>query len=338
MGCAAEGAPVEEAASSTELLWESDPLPARLLAALQEHAGLSDAELDRVYHLDHYVWIGRNRRIHVTESFTLRSWLSWPHRATLLIPGYPANAEFYNLDVDGYRFQDRLAQQGYFAFAADYEGSGLSTYPENGLDANHERAVDAMGRVVSFIRLVRLVPRVDVLGESNGGAVAAELCADARSVRSCVLASMTYEELTPFAQAAFLDPGFIGFLLSQPNGYLDATPDLFFNIIGRASPEVAAEILATQPGTYAVAPFLEFTGVPFFDPTGARVPALILQGTEDNVATQADSDALAAAYGSVGGGSATVVRIAGGGHIPRIEPSPVSDQWTAAVLDFLAAP
>ncbi len=78
--------------------------------------------------------------------------------------------------------------------------------------------------------------------------------------------------------------------------------------------------------------------MPWFDPTHGQVPALIIQGTEDNVATQADNDALAAAYGSAsdGGGLATVHRIPGAGLIPRVEPAPINDLFTQAVLDFLA--
>lgn len=338
LGCATEAAPSNvDLATSQAPLWESDPLPAELVAALESSQAPAAGLLDRVYRLNHYVWVGPGRRIHVTESFTLRSWLRWPHRATLLITGYPVNADFYNLDVEGYRFQDTLAKEGYFAFAAEYEGSGESTFPANGLDATHERAVDAMKKVVAFIRLARLVQRVDLLGESHGGAVAAELCADAKRVRSCVMSSMTYQQLTPFAEAVFLDPDFIGFLMSQPNGYLDVTPDFYFNIIARANPDVAAAVLGTQPGVYAVGPFLEILDRPSFDPTRAAVPGLVIQGTEDNVGTQADSDILAAEYGAVGGGNATVVRIEGGGHIPRIEPAPVNEQWTDAVLTFLAS-
>ena len=51
----------------------------------------------------------------------------------------------------------------------------------------------------------------------------------------------------------------------------------------------------------------------------------------------ADAYVLAADYGSApgAGGAATVVRITGGGHIPRIEPPPVSDEFRDAVLTFL---
>jgi hypothetical protein len=152
---------------------------------------------------------------------------------------------------------------------------------------------------------------------------------------------MIYEEGTPFFNAVFLDPAFVAFIDSQPNGYMNVTPDLYFNIAARSSPDVTAWILSTQPGTYAVEPLLApARALPWFDPTHARVPGLIIQGTEDDVATQADNDVLASLYGSASGagGHATVARIVGGGHVPRVEPSPVHDQFGSLVIDFLNPP
>jgi pimeloyl-ACP methyl ester carboxylesterase len=338
LGCAGEV--VEQAgadlgASEAPLLGAA-PLPPEVIRALTRPRDLSEAELDEVHELHHYLPVGPGRRVHVTETFTLRGWLSWPHRAVLLLPGTLSQGSFYNLDVDGYRFQDTLAREGFFAFAVDYEGSGESTYPANGYDVTHDYLVAANRPILSFIRLARLVPKVDVLGESNGGSIATELCADGRAVRSCVLTSMLYVEGTDFFNSVFLDPGFVWFLTNQPDGYLDVGPELYFNILARMSPEVAAATLDTQPGVYAMGPVVVgLSGLPWFDPTRAAVPGLIIQGTEDSIATQADADLLAAAYGSVGGGEATVARIEGAGMIPRTEPAPYNEQWTDLVLEFL---
>jgi pimeloyl-ACP methyl ester carboxylesterase len=336
-GCAAEASELEDVGRSEAELG-SFPLPSpTLLARLAAPHRLTPAQLDEVHRLEHDVYVGPGRRVRVTETFTLRSWLRAPRRAMLLLPGTVSVGSFYDLDVDGYRFASTLAQRGFFVFAVDYEGSGDSTYPPNGLDVTHSFLVEANRKVLRYVRLARAIPKVDVLGESNGGAIAAELCADRARTRSCVLSSMIYREGTPFFQAVFLDPGFLGFLASQPNGYIPVGPELYFNITSRTSPEVTAAILATQPGVYAVAPLLAPTTLPWFDPTRARVPALILQGTEDNIGAQIDSDLLAADYGSArgAGGVATIVRIPGAGHIPRIEPAPVNEQWTQAVLGFV---
>lgn len=330
----------EAVASSEQALLDGiDPLPRELLVALLRYDHLTEEERDRVYELHHFLRVGPDRRVHVVETFTVRSFMRWPYRGVLMLPGTLSLASFYNLDVEGYRFQDTLAREGYFAFAIDYEGSGSSTYPANGYDVTHDYLVESSRRVLQQLRLLRLVPRMDVFGESNGGSIAAELCDDRRSARSCVMASMLYDEGTDFFNAVFLDPAFIGFLMNQPEGYLQAGPEMYFNIAARMSPEVAAEALATQPGRFAAGPTVApVDGLPWFDPTRAQVPGLIIQGTEDNVATQADNDTLAAVYGSApnGGGVATVVRIEGAGMIPRVEPAPVNEIFTDIVLDFLA--
>ncbi len=313
------------------------PIPAEVLQALTAPGEPSEEELDQVYYLDHDLHVGPGRTVHVHEAFTLRSWMRWPHRAVLMLPGPLSNASFFNLDVDGYRFQDTLAKNGYFAFSVDYEGAGSSSYPDDGYDVTHDYLVDEQRRVMHIIRLLRFVPRVDVLGESNGAAIGAELCAD-RAARSCVLSSALYVHGTDFFTSVFLDPGFVWFLSNQPNGYIDAGPEMYFNITLTMTPEVGAATLATQPGRYAAAPLIvPVNGLPWFDPTHARVPALILSGTADDIAAPDDPDLFAAAYGSAadGGGTATVVRIEGGSHIPRVDPPPVNEQWTDEVVSFL---
>lgn len=340
MGSADQQPPAEAAVASEAALFGTDPLPHEVIERLINYRHLTEAELDEVYELHHFWHVGPGRRVHVTETFTIRSWVAWPHRAVLLLPGTLSLGSFYNIDVDGYRFQDTLAREGYFAFAVDYEGTGSSTYPANGYDVTHDYLVAANRPILQYIRLLRLVPRVDILGESNGGSIASELCDDRRVARSCILASMLYSEGTPFYYSVFLDPGFVYFLMNQPEGYMNAGPEMYFNIASRMSPEVAGAVLSTQPGRFAMGPVVAGLGtLPWFDPTHGQVPALIIQGTEDNIATQADNDALAAIYGSApdGGGVATVLRIPGAGMIPRTEPAPMNDLFTDAVLDFLAS-
>jgi alpha-beta hydrolase superfamily lysophospholipase len=293
-----------------------------------------------VFTLHHDVRVGRHRHVHVTERFTLRAWLQRTHRGALLLPGTIVNSSFYELDVEGYRFASDLAERGFFTFAIDAEGSGESSYPADGATVTHAFLVDEATTVLRALRAMRWIPRMDIIGESNGGGVAAELCADSARTRSCVLASMIYVEGTPFFEAVFQDPAFLAYLSSQPNNYLDVGADLYFNIAARASSDVADAILATQPGLYATPPLTVAASLPWFDPSRARVPGLIIQGTEDNIGSQADSDMLAADYGSApgAGGVASIIRIEGGGHVPRIEPAPVSDAYRDAVFTFLGTP
>lgn len=337
MGCVGGDPETSGGALVEEPLVDSSPLPRDLAGLLEHPEGCSDVDLDRVWTVEHDVRVGSGRYVHVTERFSLRSWLRWPRRGVLMLPGTIVQGDFYDIDVDGYRFQTDLARRGFFTFAVDYEGSGDSSYPADGSTVTHSFLVDESRTVLAALRALRFIPRMDVLGESNGGAIAAELCSDRTRVRSCVMASMLYAEGTPFFNAVFLDPGFLAFIGSQPNGYLNVTPDLYFNIAARSSPDVTSWILANEPGVYATAPLLVPVTLPWFDPTHARVPGLVIQGTEDDIATQPDNEALVLAYGSAprAGGHATLVRITGGGHVPRVEPSPIHDQYQDAVFEFL---
>ena len=273
--------------------------------------------------------------MHVVEKFSLRSWFARDRRAVLLLPGTIVKASFYDIDVDGYRFQSDLAKAGYFTFASEYEGSGESSYPDDGHSVTHRFLVDESRIVLEAVRFLRGIPRVDVLGESNGGAVASELCAEP-SARTCVLSSMIYRTGTAFFTSVFLDPAFVALIDGQPKGYMTVTQDMYFNIVPRSPAPVAADILLKQPGVYAVGPLLAPThGLPWFDPTYARAPGLIIQGTLDDIATQSDGDDLRASYGSRACGHAELVRIDGGGHIPRIENPPIHAEYEKAVLDFL---
>jgi pimeloyl-ACP methyl ester carboxylesterase len=332
VGCAGDP---DAALASEEPLVETERMPDDLAEWTRHPERCDAALLDRVFTLDHHVRVGRDRTVHVVERFTLRAFLRHTRRGALLLPGPVSVASFWEIDVDGYRFQSDLARQGLFTFAIDYEGTGESTYPADGFAVSQELLVGEARTVLAALGAMRRIPRMDVVGESVGGGIATELCADADRTRSCTLASMVYTDITPFAQAVFLDPGFIAFLESQPNGYLDVPPPLYFNVVARSTPDVSAAILATQPGVYAVAPLLDPVDRPWYDPTHANVPATIIIGTEDDIETQADPDLLAAAYGSARHHhpATHIVRIAGAGHIPRIEPAPVAGAFLAAVLD-----
>jgi alpha-beta hydrolase superfamily lysophospholipase len=331
-------APVVESVLDSEApLVEGDPTPTEVLELLA-HDRHTEGELDKVYTLNHFITVGTARKVHVVEKFTLRSWLRYPRRSVLLLPGTIVKASFYDIDVGGYDFQSALARQGFFTFASEFEGSGLSSYPADGHSVTHQFLVDESRRVLEGVRLLRFVPRVDVLGESNGGAVASEICDDAIRTRTCVMSSMLYRTGTPFFNTVFLDPNFVLFLQGQPHGYLTVTPSSYFNILQDTPPAVANAIVTKQPGIYAVGPLLApANGLPWFDPTRARVPGLVIQGTVDDIATQPDGDELRAAYGQHGGATAELVRIAGAGHIPRIENPPANEEYRKTVFQFLNA-
>lgn len=327
-GCASEGGTPAPVGLSDEALTAAEPaLPDEVEAGI---VGAHDCG-DRLYTIDHQVPVGSGRSIHLRETFSLRAWLTWDRRAVLMLPGPIVTGESFQIDVDGYRGRDIVAHEGAFAFTADFEGTGESSYPADGRSPSQASQVEAMRVVVRYIRLIRGVRRVDVLGESWGGGVAAELCTDARRVRSCVLASMLYRTPSDFANMTFRSPEFHALLDSLPDGYIETFPGMYAGLAAPMSPEVAEWFLANMPGRYTTVPLYDVFDLPFFDPTAARVPGLLVQGEFDPNQSLDDALDLVADYG--GGMELEVVE--GGGHIPRTEPAPMNQQYWDAVLGFL---
>ena len=298
------------------------------------HFGDGGDPLDHVFTLDHQVPIGAGHSLHVTEKFSLRAFLrSGPRRAIVMLPGPVTLGSFFNIDVPGYDGGAIMAQHGFFAYAVDYEGSGTSTSPAQGTAVTLESQVEAVKSVLRYVQLAREVPRVDLLGESWGGGIAAEVCKPKYGARSCILASMIYKTPSALAAAEFQSPGWDAFLQSQPNGYLQAPAPLYQQLVADSPPAVQQWTLATQPGLYTVEPLFDFFTLPFFDPDEARVPGLLIQGEDDPQSIPSDIQQLAADYGQHG--AVGLVTIAGAGHIPRIESAPHNTQFWSAVTDFV---
>src|SRR5690606_37039435 len=112
--------------------------------------------------------VGHQRRVMVTESFTVDSLLRHPRRAIVMLNGTPTTGDLYNVPIDGYRGRELLARRGFFAITLDFEGTGDSTYPADGFSLTFDALTDAMREVVDHIRTTRQVARVDVLGEAEG--------------------------------------------------------------------------------------------------------------------------------------------------------------------------
>jgi len=337
VGCAApaseearETTKTSEAALDEAMASSAPALPSDVNTALSSES-LTDDALDRLYTLEHYVPVGDGRTIHLTETFTLRAWARWPHRTMLMLPGPLVTGDFYQIDVDGYRGRDIMARRGFFAFTADFEGSGKSTYPIDGRSVSVANQTVVMHNIVRYLRAVRLTPRVDLLGESWGGGVAAELCADALRVRSCVLASMLYKTPSTFADMTFRSPGFKAFLDTLPDGYLPTDPSLYAGLLSHSSPEVQTWSNAHMPGRYTTGPLYAVFDLPFFDPTIARVPGLIGQGELDPNQSLDDTRELARDYGP----GARLAVLPGAGHIPRIEVAPTNNSYWSEVIGFV---
>jgi pimeloyl-ACP methyl ester carboxylesterase len=295
---------------------------------------VSKEEMGRLYRVEHRVPVGPGRSLHVTETFTRASFRRpGPRRAMVMLPGPGARGDLFHVDVCGYDGGTLLAERGFFAYAVDFEGSGASTRPASGRDVTLSSQVAAVNEVVRYVQLTRGVPRVDLLGESWGGGVAAEVGRDASLVRSVILASTIYEAPSPKAAAEAQGPGFRAFLDAQSDGYLEIPPPFYEAIAAGSPPEVAAWLRTTQPGKFPVGPFLEFFSLPYFDPREVAVPVLLVQGADDPQALPADLDELAAAVGRYG--AARIARIEGGGHIPRLGGAPQRAAFWHAVTDFV---
>ncbi len=181
-----------------------------------------DEVLDKVYSLEHYVPVGDGQTIYMTEFFTLRSWLRWPHRAMFLLTGPEFRGSFETIPVEGYDVHNMAARRGFFVYAVDYLGVGESTIPPDGSVINYLTQVDPIRRVIDIVRFFRAVPRVDLVAGGYGGEIASQLAAEPRRVRSVVLTTMFYKNLKPEV-LGFLSPELEAFLRSHPDGYWQAS-------------------------------------------------------------------------------------------------------------------
>lgn len=287
--------------------------------------------------LTHSIRVGPHRYVVVRESFSRASFQRTPRRAVLFLTGTPTTGDFANIPVDGYRGRELMAERGFFAYTIDFEGSGASTHPADGFALTFDALTESTRTVIEQLRRRRNVSRFDLIGEGEGGGVAVQLCADDTLIRSCTLSSMLYQSGTPQFEASFQSPEFRAMIFGAPNGYLDIPPPLYFNVLAAAPPEVAAWTLADQPGRYSMGLIAEeLTHMPAYDPTGARVPGLIIRGELDQNAPLADTQLLAREYGSEGGASpATIVTIPGAMMLPRIEAPPQRERFWAAVVEHI---
>lgn len=288
-----------------------------------------DVYLDEVRTLSHRVPVGDGLELAVTETFTLRSWLRWPHRSVVFLCGSVFRGNHFSIPVDGYDGSAMVAQRAGFAFTVDYIGVGDSTKPIQGRDATYEVQKEAIRTLVRYIRFFRAVPKVDLVGEGFGGAIATDLAADGSRIRSVSMSAMIYREVSGGPLA---DSGFVAFLNSIPDGYF-FLPGESSQIFMTGAPQAALDyVAATQGGFYPIDNFLVATQRPFFDPAAAQAPGLVLYGVFDFIAVPSDIENLAAEYGPAG---ATLVVNPAAGHAPRTESPAVAAWYWNTIFDFI---
>ncbi|MEM7133028.1 MAG: alpha/beta hydrolase [Chloroflexota bacterium] len=287
-----------------------------------------------VYTLEHFVPLDDERSIHVTELFTLESW-SGQRRAALFLTGPEFKGSFWTIPVDGYNGPAMAAERGMFAFTVDYLGVGQSFKPATGRHLNYLAQVDPMRAVLDYIRYLRQVRRVDLIGEGYGGEIASQLAADPQRVRSVVMSTLVYNEFSPEILPFFTDE-LHAFIENSADGYWQ--PDFLDLTLGNTpKAQVRDYVKSTQFDVYPTGGVLEFwdQGRPLFDVSIAKVPGLVITGSEDPFPAPSDMQSLADAWGH---GPAELVVIEGANHVPRIEAVEFANQYWDAVFDFWGLP
>ena len=310
----------------------ADPA-ADVLATADEYEETEDVvipELDVVHTFDHDVPIGDGRTMRLTESLSLRGQKRIPpRRAVLMIDSF--NRLGFRIPVEGYNGPEMLAAKGIFAFTVDLLGMGESYRPPDGLDATFKANIRALRRVIEYIRFLREVPKVDLIGEGYGAALATQLADDDARIRSCVLSTAIYKQTIG---GPIISDELAAKLQQSPDGYIDFPKEVLGAIFAASPPEIRKHFLATQKGSYPTPNFLEALEPPFFYPDDARVPGLVIAGSKDPIVPPSDPRQLAQHFGT---GGAWLVVIKGAGHGPRVESPEAAAKYWDEIFDFISA-
>lgn len=304
--------------------------------------------------------------VHVRETFTVRSLLRQDKRDMLMIPGTIGNAaSIYEAPFEGYDMAAILARQGYFVSAIDLLGIGESSHPDDGSALNTAYSVPYVEIVAAQLAALHGVQAVDIYGEAGSGTASViGLASRPDLVRTVTGSGMFYRSVN-VGIAPLLSQGWKAAMDAAPGHYVYFPPEAYGQFFYASPPAVLSYMQATLPYAYPTGFFYDLfacrPGGPdapdpppgtiltqtVVDPTGGAVPALFIQGGDDLVALPGDSAAMAAAYGTIGGGSATAVTIAGGTHFLRFDaagaelshgPSQAfTSEWAATLVPWLNA-
>ena len=270
--------------------------------------------------------------IHMYEHVNPDVWSRGDRRVIVLVPGPIATAAFFRIPVAGYDAASELVRAGFVCVTLDLIGTGKSSRPADGRAATLACQVAALREAITAYCSIREVAKIDILGESWGGAIAAELAADPKRVRSVIMSSTLYRTSTPLVDAMVRNPGMRAMLDSLPDGYLPVTEQIWGPLAQRFPRAVADWTLEHQVGAFPSAPVYALLDLPYFDPTKACVPGLVIHGAEDDRQGADDAKDLASRF--VTGRDASLVSLAGAGHVPRVE-AVSRDAFWSSVMSFL---
>lgn len=301
--------------------------------------------------------------IHTEAVYRLGARLDPNREVVLLVPGTLANgAGYYDVAPGtGFNAAEILANAGFIAGLIDLPGTGESYRPADGSSIDTPEFVEAVRRVSVRYRLSFLVSSVHIYGETGVGTNVGLTLAREPWVRSFVGSALFYREFGFAVADTLFNPGFRAVVGSIPGGYAPQDPDFIGRFFGAATPAIQAAAIAAcvgpSPMTVPTGPLNELFDVDYatvagpFGPTfildapivnaaPARADALFIQGSPDPIGSENGTNEMAAAYGSTGGGEATVVVIPGASHLMRfdatISDGPSSPFWSE-VLGFLAS-
>ncbi len=207
-----------------------------------------------------------------------------------------------------YSLMEYLAAHGYDVFSVDYQNYGGSGRVPCGLCVTSQVAANDIGAAVDYIRKLRHVERVDLLGWS-WGATTAGLYAQqhpdkiARLVQYALYVEHDrYPERVPAEEFRRVDMD----RCCRGDFVAEGTDPGVFEAYARAA--LAAEERAPN-GVYADV----FGRMPLLDPSQIKVPTLLIYGALDSVCT-IHQKALPAYFRDLGTDDKAFVVVPGGGH------------------------
>jgi pimeloyl-ACP methyl ester carboxylesterase len=273
-----------------------------ILFLLPAAATLAPADGGGIARVDHSVPVGDDVMLHVVEAVPNAARV--PPRAIIFVPATLVDHHQWNADVtpDGsYNAIVRAAQQGFHAFAFDWEGYGQSTHPANGLTVTAERMLPQAGALLEWVRVRTGAERVDLVGASLGDSIAFALGGstspiDANHVGRVALTSHVYADPSPAILVLTGPPACIA-MENAPNGYMDTNAAMYAPILWTATPEAQLWAYQNFPGTYAAGPTHEGCDLPAFPASWGRAPARVFYGTLDLITNEADVQNFCADYG-----------------------------------------
>jgi pimeloyl-ACP methyl ester carboxylesterase len=294
---------------------------------------------EEVFTFEHQVDVGDGAVLRVVEKFSPTSVLRFPRRALLMLPGTLVTGDMYDIEVDDpvdFSALDRAARAGFFAFAVTYEGYPGSSAPADGSTVTAERTLAQVAKVVQWIRINRMVLRVDILGASIGSSLATALGGTQSplpraAIGRIVLMALVYKEVTPLFAEVFFSPEVQALLESAPNGYIPTAPEMYGLLLADSDPTAAAWCFDTFPDVYATGPTLEGFDLPLFDAKHGRAPALQMWGDQDLITPFADVETFQSEYG----GHSELRVFPGAGHAPYMAAPDLTEAFWNETFEFL---